>query len=198
MLEQIFGEKFGTSIIHSERILPVVCPPWWKSPELFIEPSAKEAISAHGNLVACTLNELIAQKDSLNIYTDGSGIDGEVGAAAWCPQLQKHKGASIGPLNCFTVYFGELYDIRLALEIAAEDYSGRTIRIFADNQAALRAVNAPSGSSEQYALRDIFTTLDRLAGRRVKLHWIPAHVSVPDNERADDLAKRANRGSGPP
>ena len=33
--------------------------------------------------------------------------------------------------------------------------------------------------------------LDRLTVRRVALHWIPVHVGVSDNERADDLAKRA-------
>ena len=77
-----FKEKFGTSIIHSERILPIVCAPWWNSPKLFIEPTAGEAIAAHGKLISCTLDELIVEKDPLNIYTDGSGIDGEVGAAA--------------------------------------------------------------------------------------------------------------------
>ena len=40
------------------------------------------------------------------------------------------------------------------------DRSLRIIRIFVDNQAAIRAVNASAGSSGQYVLRDIVTILD--------------------------------------
>lgn len=149
-LELSFTEQFGTSITNSERINPIVCPPWWKAPDLFIENTAEKATVAHNGLISCSLNELVAEKESLNIYSDGSGINGEVGAAAWCPQLNTCEGASVGPLNCFTVYFGELYGIRLALEIAMRDHSLRTIRIFVDNQAPIRAVNAPAGSSGQY------------------------------------------------
>ena len=170
----------------------MVCPPWWRAPELFIEDTAEKATVAHNGLISCSLDELVAEKESLNIYSDGVGINGQVGAAAWCPQLDTYEGASVGPLNCFTVYFGELYRVRLALEIAMRDRSQRTIRIFVDNQAAIRAVNALAGPSGQYVLRDIVTILDNyLPGRKVKLHWIPAHTGIPGNEKVDDLAKRA-------
>jgi hypothetical protein len=60
------------------------------------------------------------------VYTDGSGIEGEIGSAAVCPLLQQTRSAHMGPDTLSTVYAAELQGISLALQIAQEyaDKSG--------------------------------------------------------------------------
>ena len=45
-------------------------------------------------------------------------------------------------------------------------------------------------------IASVTTPLQSLAtqGRRVRLHWIPSHVGIRDNEAADEAAKGASRG----
>ena len=95
-------QKLELSFTNSECINPIVCPPWWEAPDFFVENTAAKATVAHNELIFCSVDELVAEKESLNIYSDGSGINGEVGAA-WCPQFDTYEGDSVGPLNCFTV-----------------------------------------------------------------------------------------------
>ena len=54
------------------------------------------------------------------IYTDGSGINGKIGAAAVIPQLDTIKKAYMGEETVSTVYSAELEVIRMALEMARD------------------------------------------------------------------------------
>ena len=65
--------------------------------------------------------------------------------------------------------------------------------IFTDSLSSLLALNDLNTSHP--VLQDIFvllTTIDR-EGKSVKLCWIPSHVGIAGNERADEAAKRAAR-----
>ena len=54
---------------------PIITPAWWEPPSVTTEPRKDLGITAHGI-------HRIAYTNVLKIYTDGSGIDGQVGAAA--------------------------------------------------------------------------------------------------------------------
>lgn len=97
------------------------------------------------------------------IYTDGSGIDHEIGASACTilspmencsPIITRKRQAALGLQSSYTVYFGELYGIYMALDIAREDrdinQDHSPVLIFTDNQAAIRSVHDPQKPSEQY------------------------------------------------
>jgi hypothetical protein len=60
------------------------------------------------------------------VYTNGSGIKGEIGSAAVYLLLQQIRSAYMGPDTLSTVYAAELQGISLALQIAQEyaDKSG--------------------------------------------------------------------------
>jgi hypothetical protein len=93
-----------------EPIPPFITPPWRHGPKTHIDESADKARSRH---------DREHEKDqSLSIYTDGSGIDGEISAAAACLLTQQTRTVHIGPDTDSTVYAAELQGISLALQIA--------------------------------------------------------------------------------
>ncbi len=82
----------------------------------------------------------------LAIYTDGNRINRRIGASAvtifspWpgaCLLVEREKRACIRSDQQFTVYFGELYVLFIALDLVVEDNSNQKLLIFTDNQAAI-------------------------------------------------------------
>lgn len=172
-----------------EPIPPFVTPPWWVGPETQIDDDADKARNRHDRE-----NEA---EQNLSIYTDGSGINGQIGAAAVCPPLQQTRSVHMGTETTSTVYSAELRGISLALQIAKEyaerNGSRQTVAIYTDNQAAITSTAKPEGQSGAYILKEIAQQIQDIQdkGRLVKIRWIPAHVGVPGNEAADRAAKEA-------
>ncbi|XP_026747007.1 uncharacterized protein LOC113508250 [Trichoplusia ni] len=105
-----------------------------------------------------------------HIYTDGSKIEGKVGAAlTWWDggKEVKQRTFRLEPHN--TVFQSELYDSRSSLDLL------RCPR--ATHQLAHNIKEMVRGIREE--------------GRNVKLFWLRAHVGILGNERADELAKKA-------
>lgn len=144
------------------------------------------AKSAHKHLFNSQSNEKWV------IYTDGSGINGKVGAAVVGPGFTSNS--FLGLADSFTVYSAELYGIYLATEKTLElSHSPKIIIIYVDNQSALHAVAAPRNKSGQHILQRIVHGIDnlRLYSYMVELHWVPAHTDIKGNEHADKLSKKA-------
>jgi ribonuclease HI len=184
-IEEEVREKQGPNLQEQERIDPFIKPPWWKGPEIYIEETAEKAQSRHQKLIEQEI-------DAIHIYTDGSGINGHIGAAAVCPTTQQTRCAYMGDENTSTVYAGELQGISLALQIIQEDKAKGHRRskalIYTDNQAAIRSSANPKGKSGAYLLKDIAKRTEALReqGVLIELRWIPAHTGVQGN---DELAR---------
>lgn len=75
----------------------------------------------------------------LVVYTDGSGINDKIGAAAVLPSQGIVCKAFLGPSHCFTVYSGELQGIAMALNIALSQTNSQISKatFFTDNQGAI-------------------------------------------------------------
>lgn len=133
------------------------------------------------------------------MYTDGSGIESKVGAAA-VDEAVKHLALSqTGDDDSSTVYSVELRAMEMALELVLngdEPWFARAnngLVIFADSQAALKALRRPRMPSGQVYLAGCLDLIRQLAekGIRTELRWIPAHQGVAGNEIVDTHAKEA-------
>jgi ribonuclease HI len=148
--------------------------------------------------IAVKSHDHILSKDPrerpLILYTDGSGIEGRIGAAV--VDLQNHHAHSqMGDNDTSTVYAAELRGIEMALGSMA---LGTTrvkngIVIFVDSQAALKALRQPRMPSGQIYLEGCLGLIRRHAanGIQTELRWIPAHQGVAGNELVDQHAKEA-------
>ncbi|CAH2211764.1 jg20073, partial [Pararge aegeria aegeria] len=129
--------------------------------------------------------------DQAFIYTDGSKIEGKVGAAVsiW------EGGAEIKSMKLklesyCTVFQAELYALDAATKWALKCTKSE-IWILSDSRSALDLIK--SGRVAHPLAYDIRRNIGAVQaqGRTVKLFWIKAHVGNAGNERADSLAKQA-------
>lgn len=127
----------------------------------------------------------------LKIFTDGSKIEGKVGAALslWDGDVEiKSRKFRLEPF-C-TVYQAELLALQKAVELALNS-DVNECSIYCDSRSVLETV-IDSVSLHPLAVK-IKTALtnSQKRGKIINLFWIKAHVGLEGNERADELAKDA-------
>ncbi|KAE8211818.1 hypothetical protein CF319_g9314 [Tilletia indica] len=81
----------------------------------------------------------------------------------------------------------------------AREQDVKTITVYCDNTAAIQAISSGQGTSSLPHIKSldkrIRSWLRGDQGNRLRISWVPGHVGVTGNERADDLAKvGATRG----
>ncbi|OAL42738.1 hypothetical protein IQ07DRAFT_668832 [Pyrenochaeta sp. DS3sAY3a] len=99
------------------------------------------------------------KEQSLSIYTDGSGIDGDRCSGSIPTNTADPHRAHRTRHSVSTVYATELQGISLALQIARQyaDRGGRRpkVDIYTDNQAAIWSIAKAEGRSGAYILEEI-------------------------------------------
>ena len=169
--------KAGIHPNKLEKIQPYIVPPWWRPPKAQIAPTKLQAKSEHLQILQTP------EPHRLRIYTDGSGINGKIGAAAVCDQ--KILRAYIGRADLYTVCYGELYGILMATSLTnliiniEKQCNITTATIYTDNQAAIRKVQNPNNKSGQSLVQNIVIMIDglRATGVEIDLRWVPAHLA---------------------
>lgn len=180
----------------------------WESRKAFVQApwQAPPEVTIEGREVAVDRHNQISLKSTkerpLILYTDGSGIEGKVGAAVIVDlkdQHGQHAHSQMGDDKISTVYAAELRAIEMALALVLESTEPWTapvkngLVIFADSQAALKALRRPRMPSGQVYLAGSLDLIQQLAARGIQteLRWIPAHQGVIGNEVVDRHAKEA-------
>ncbi|QRV94576.1 Reverse transcriptase from transposon X-element protein [Ceratobasidium sp. AG-Ba] len=186
-------------LLHTFNILPSTFAPVPDSPATpkilrvlnpAIPPSKEAALDAVKRVNA-----------EVRIYSDGSGIDGGIGAAAvLCRDGQPNKilRLHLGSDKRHVVYEAELVGAMLALHLLANEHDVDSAWIGIDNQAVLHTLRSPVINAAPHlvlAIADLTKRLTRThPGLAITTTWVPAHVGVPGNELADVAAKEAAKG----
>jgi ribonuclease HI len=124
--------------------------------------------------------------NSTHIYTDGSKTNGAVGCAAAYDAAAVSRRLS----SSSSIYTAELVGVSCALSLI-DQLPGDDFTIFVDSKSVVQALRAYN--SRHPIVWEILTGLVRLAGagRAVSVCWVPGHVGVRGNERADEAAVNA-------
>ena len=132
--------RFPEYTLHPlETIDPYVRPPWWTlKATIHIDGSKEEAKGFHLTTTA------IKNAKTLYIYTDGSGIEGKIGAAMFKATTQQTNLRYLGSERDSLVFAAELEAIQMAIiYIQLHPRQFNECRIFSDSQAALKAIYKP-------------------------------------------------------
>lgn len=148
-----------------------------------VPPSKIEAYLEHA------VAEAALPPHTSQIYTDGSGHHGRIGAAA----VTQVNGAWVAYTSLMptgsTVFKAELRGILLALQATNGDAV-----IWTDSQAACLALSSSAQTDPDVQQ---VQQMIRQAQGSVSLRYIPGHMGIPGNEEADRCAKLAANTLGP-
>ena len=125
----------------------------------------------------------------VNVYTDGSKMSENIGAAFSLYEHNKLKTEQKFKLpNHCTVFQAEIKAVLEAARYLSANNEYKYIKFFIDSQAAILALDNHKITST--LVKDAKTMLNQAAvERRITLSWTRAHVGTEGNERADQAAK---------
>jgi len=139
--------------------------------------------------------------EEIQIFTDGSSINNNIGAAAI---LRRHGQPDkilcfhLGSQTHHIVYNGEQVGMILGAELLRREPNICSVYMGVDNQAAILATvsrNCHSG----HVLTDLFlqvlqSALDKHGLQSLSVRWVPGHANIAGNELVDAEAKKAAEG----
>ena len=164
--------------------------PWDPRPELPIRFLPRETASAEIRSLQTTA------PDAVWIFTDGSILEGERGAAAFFddgggPFGEVRLLAKLGPLHSITD--AELLGIRLALDHLSSRTDWTRAFITSDSQAALGQLRHARWGNSRATVMLVYRLVRTLQARGhvIRFLWAPGHAGIAGNERADALARTA-------
>src|SRR6218665_1897303 len=128
---------------------------------------------------------------SIRMVRDGSKMDDLVAASFTVPSLNIDKTFRF--CNKSSVYAAELTAIMEAVLwiLNCEHYNKCKFAILSDSLSVLTPIKESCSQSRPTLLNDLLSHLNKLDSNQIKFIWIPSHIGVTVNERADALAKEA-------
>lgn len=194
----VMAHRYGTPPNSVEKIGTCDRPPTYKPVfDSHIDESRIKSIEGEK-----------ANTARIRIYTDGSAIDGKVGAAALLYINNKEDPRQIlhyhlGPKKLYSTYdaewVGAVMAVRMLTNSEDDSVGQETATIFVDNQSVIKSSRTTKPGPAQYLMKALHDLADRLrhigdAKSKFTLRWISAHSDVDRNEKVDLEAKKAARG----
>ncbi|GFU15680.1 RNase H domain-containing protein [Trichonephila clavipes] len=167
-------------------------------PSSDVEPHSLSFTGVVNQLALETINGI--PQSSLKIYTDGSrGDKGISGSGVYIPTPSGALEFKIKNPNYCSVFRSELIAIRRGMQCASQlEDRFQEIWILTDSRASIQHLANWGDIGDQTSL-DILSLLhDLSSGHSIHFQWIPSHVGIEGNERADFLARTAAVEGGSP
>ncbi len=89
-----------------------------------------------------------------------------------------------------SIFSADAHGINRAMEIILQqNHHFDELYVFTDSRSALQASESPK-NEKHLIIKEIVNTAEFLksSGTQVTLFWIPSHLGIPENEKADHLA----------
>ncbi len=142
--------------------------------------------------------------EDIQVFTDGSVIDGKVGPAAVLTRQGKDHQIlhlHLGRADSFNNYEAELAGLLLGMHlIKTEKATRRHTAIGTDNQAVISTVQKELSTPSHYMAAEVICSVKLLNRQRksnnysLTLRWTAGHVGIDGNELIDIEAKVAAKG----
>ena len=176
--------------VHHREDTPPAAP--WHRPPITcntnIEIPTKDSVS-DTQLKTLAENSIVPNGRPV-FYTDGSVQNTAAGEGV----VHRDSAISLRLNDRASILQAELAAINIALEFAKE-CNMSTALIITDSKSAVSAIDTTTPKDNTALIRNIHTTASHLT-TTPEILWVPAHVGVQGNERADVAAKAAlNRPS---
>jgi ribonuclease HI len=157
------------------------------------KPKTDIGLLKHDNLTREIASEYIQAvgKGALKVYTDGSKDQtGRLGIGIFIPAWQICKNYAI--TEDASIFTAEMIAVLKALEIVTENPPDKVL-ILTDSLSTIQGLDSEEDCSRPDITSEILqaTTCLNHNGCAVMLAWIPAHIGIRGNERAD---REANKG----
>ena len=164
-------------------------PPWLtENPQIIWTLTKFKKDKTNPDIFKTLFNEV---KDNYrnykSVYTDGSKMDDTVAAAAVSNDYESSRRLPDGS----SIFTAEIRAILIAFYIIRHT-TGDNFMVFSDSKSCLQALEQtePENPLVAHALKTI-NMLKRKFNKNIKFCWIPSHIGIRGNEKADFLAKQA-------
>src|SRR6218665_1936893 len=120
---------------------------------------------------------------------DGSKAENLVAAPNTIPTLNLNKKFRL--CNSSSIYAAELTSIKEVFSWISENETQelKNLAIFSDSLSVLTSFKNSFSESRPTLLQETIQAFNEIRISKVHLIWIPSHVNILGNERADSLAK---------
>ena len=129
----------------------------------------------------------------ISAFTDGS-VDPEsnrAGCGVHISYLGNISEKSIRLQDGSSTLQAELHAINIALEMSAQISLSAHLVIFTDSLGSIHTLRKTNVTQNVVLISSVFSRLDARIGPETSFEWIPSHIGISGNERADSLAKQA-------
>ncbi|XP_076439394.1 uncharacterized protein LOC143278477 [Babylonia areolata] len=197
-LSDIYEQELGvlkrsilSPVLFSIKINNIVHPPWtFTTPEVRFDLASYRKDTTSSLAYRTYFSELCHKFPTFQgIFTDGSKSEDGVAASAFCPAFPDRPSTE-HILSDSSVYTAELTALVLGLKMVLSSKQKRFM-IFSDSLSALEAIACRNITHPKLLEFYETFTLATKKGYEVVLAWVPGHVGIRGNERADLLARNA-------